>query len=102
MDSYHEKLVKARKQLDSLVNLYVEKDNTIVMIPKDNIYMNFSVGNQDYVAFSNDLDSEDEINMMFAQADVFDGDRILRNIDSDEEYEEVVSVFNKILSFMED
>lgn len=96
------KLNQAREKLNILVDYYMEKDTGLIEISEDNIYMKFAIGNQDYVAFSLDSDNDIEIDMTFARVEIIDDKNVLKNIAEEDELEEVISVFNKILSFIED
>lgn len=92
---------KIKSKIDQVVGLYVEKDNSLLQIPEDKIYMKFSIDDQDYVAFTDDSFDTEEINMMFAKIDYIDDKRILKSIVLEDEYERVVNVFNEILGFVE-
>lgn len=88
--------------LDSYISENNEEDNTLAEIPEENIYMEFDINNQDYIAFSEDSEENEELNMMFAKVDIIYGNKILRNIETSEEYESVLNEFNRRLVLIED
>lgn len=101
MNNKIEKVMDTKNKIDQVINLYVEKDNAILEIPEENVYMEFSIGDQDYVAFSESSDDEDEMDMMFAKSDVLANVRVLRSIDVNEEYDDVLTEFSRRLELIE-
>ena len=85
-------------KMDEIINEYVSNDNTMIEIPEDKIYMEITLGDQDYVAFTEDDETAEEISMMFAKANVIEGKRVLRNIEDQQEYDRVVEEFDKRLA----
>ena len=85
-------------KVDEIINEYVSNDNTMVEIPEDKIYMEITLGDQDYVAFTEDDENAEEISMMFAKASVIEGKRILRNIEDQQEYDRVAEEFDRRLA----
>lgn len=98
-------LEKLREELklkiDEVIDKYTLNANSIIEIPDENIYMEFKLNGQDYMAFSDDNDSE-EMNMMFAKVDYLDDSKILRNIEDKNELQDVINEFNRRLVFMAD
>lgn len=74
-------------------------DNMVFEIPEEKIYMSFKLGEQEYIAFSEN-DEDEEIEMMFAKIDYIDGLRIMRNIETVDEYEKVVVEFDSRLKLI--
>ena len=85
-------------KVDEIINEYVSNDNTMVEIPEDKIYMEITLGDKDYVAFTEDDENAEEISMMFAKASVIEGKRILRNIEDQQEYDRVAEEFDRRLA----
>ena len=85
-------------KMDEIINEYVSNDNTMIEIPEDKIYMEITLGDQDYVAFTEDDENAEEISMMFAKSNVIEGKRILRNIEDQQEYDRVVDEFDRRLA----
>ena len=83
-----------RREYRERFELDKEDDNALITIPEDNIYMEFEIGEQSYIAFSEQSSDEEELDMMFAKVDMIDGMKIIRNIEDDAEYERVVKEFN--------
>ncbi len=67
-------------------------------IPNDKIYMKFYLKNNEYIAFSESKDEDEEIDMMFARIEHNNGKRIAKWIDNSVEFEEVLNEFNKKLA----
>ena len=73
-------------------------ENRITYIPSDNILMEFTYKNKDYVVFS---DSKDSDNAYIAQSITLDnGMKTLKNIESDSEYKEVENEYNRLFDEM--
>ena len=101
MDIDLEKLRNELKnKVDELIDSYVSINNTIIEIPEQNIYMEFDIDNQNYIAFTENSSEIEEKEMMFAKVDIINGNKILRNIETMEEYEIVVNEFNRRLEFI--
>ena len=78
-------------------------ENSIIEISDENIFLEFNYKDQMYVVISNstNLDEDDEV--CIAKIDFIDEQRIIRNIESDEEYEEVEKEYERILGeYLED
>lgn len=89
-----------KNKADEIIEPYVSIDNTILEIPNQKIYMEFNINNHNYIAFTEDSEDVEEIEMMFAKVDFIDGNKILRNIETAEEYEIVINEFNRRLEFV--
>lgn len=78
-------------------------ENELIEISKENIYLEFNFKDQAYVVISKSQDLQEGDEISIAKMDLLDGERIIRNIESDEEYEEVEKEFERILDeYMED
>ena len=102
-----EKLRTALKnKIDEVINSYITNDstvdNTVLKIPEDNIYMEFYVNNKNYIAFTEDSKETEEMEMMFAKVEFIDGNKVLRNIQIEDEYESVVREFYRRLELVSD
>ena len=75
-------------------------DNSIVEIRPENILFRFHLGDQEYAILGEDIDKvdDDDIVTYFAKINIIDGEQIIRNIESDEEYNRVVSFFDEKMS----
>lgn len=91
-----------KAKIDEAIDTYLMDDNALVRIPNENIYMEFILNNQNYVVFTDDEEDVEEMEMMFAKADFVDGNRVLRNIESSEELEQVVQEFYRRLEWVAD
>ena len=89
-----------KNKIDDAINNYISNDNSIIEIPDDNIYMEFDLGDQSYVAFTENAKEDEEFEMMFAKVDLMDGNRILRNIEDTSEYQDVVNEFSRRLALI--
>ncbi len=89
-----------KNKIDDAINNYISNDNSIIEIPDDNIYMEFDLGDQSYVAFTENAKEDEEFEMMFAKVDLIDGNRILRNIEDTSEYQDVVNEFSRRLALI--
>ena len=85
---------------NQIINFSISEDNTLLEIPEENIYMEFNINNYNYIAFTEDSKETDEMEMMFAKIDFIDGNKILRNIDTTEEYETVINEFKRRLELI--
>lgn len=72
-------------------------ENELVEISEENIYLEFNFKDQVYVVISKSQDLQEGDEICIAKMDLLDGERIIRNIESDEEYEEVEREFERIL-----
>lgn len=78
-------------------------ENNLIEIPEENIYLEFNFKNQAYVVISNSQDLQEGDEISIAKLDFLDGERIIRNIESDEEYQEVEKEYERVLEkYMED
>lgn len=89
-------LVMDRENIN-LNNIY-----DLVDISDEKIYMNFNIGDQNYVVLTEDSADSEEFNVMFAKLDLMNGNKILRNIEDKGEYELVIEKFNKRLMLMDE
>lgn len=88
-----------KKMIDLTIDKYIEQENAVIEIPIENIFMEFSVGNERYVAFSDESEYVEELNMKFAKVDLVDGIKILRNVTTNE-YSKVLNEFYRRLNLM--
>jgi len=103
MDIDVEKLRNELKnKVDEIIDSYISIDNAVLEIPEQNIYMEFNINNHNYIAFTEDPEEIEEMEIMFAKVDFIDGNKILRNIETAEEYESVINEFNRRLELVED
>ena len=101
MDIDVEKLRNELKnKVDEIIDSYISIDNAVLEIPEQNIYMEFNINNHNYIAFTEDSKDTEEMEMMFAKVDFIDGNKILRNIETKEEYETVINEFNRRLELI--
>lgn len=77
------------------IDKVIINDNSIVEIPEENVYMEFVLNDQTYIAFSEGNDEDEEVKMLFAKVEKMDGKKILRNIETEEELETVLNEFYK-------
>lgn len=101
MDINIEKLREELKnKIDEVIDSFIYSDNELLEVSEDKIYMEFNIDDQDYIAFAEDLNNSEEIEMLFAKVDFVEGKKILRNIESLSEYELAKKVFNKRLELI--
>ena len=91
---------ESKKKIDEIIDNYETDNNNILTIPDDNIYMEFDIDNKNYIAFSENSNDVEEIEMIFAKVEYVDGEKILRNIETDEEYQKVINEFDRRLEFI--
>lgn len=77
------------------------EDEQLIEINKNNILMEFRIDDQDYVV----LGDQEEVNegdlIYFAKIEVFaDGNFIIRDIESDDEYNKVINYYDDIINEM--
>lgn len=89
-----------KNKVDEIIDTYIYSDNAVLEIPEQNIYMEFNINNHNYIAFTENSKDTEEMEMMFAKVDLIDGNKILRNIESAEEYETVINEFNRRLELV--
>lgn len=89
-----------KNKIDEIIDSYISTDNAVLEIPEQNIYMEFNINNHNYIAFTEDSKDTEEMEMMFAKVDFIDGNKILRNIETAEEYETVINEFNRRLELI--
>lgn len=92
--------IELKTKVDEVIDNYIQNDNSIIDIPEERIYMEFLVNNQNYIAFTENSNETEEIEMMFAKVEFIDGKKILRDICTSEEYENVVNEFKKRLEMV--
>ena len=103
MDIDIEKLRNELKdKIDEIIDSYIYQDNTLLKIPNENIYMEFNINNHNYIAFTEDSNETEELEMMFAKVELIEGKEILRSIETAEEYEHVINEFNRRLALIKD
>lgn len=91
-----------KNKVDEIIDSYIYADNVVLEVPEENIYMEFAINNRNYIAFTEDSKDTEEMEMMFAKVDFIDDNKILRNIETAEEYENVVNEFNRRLELISD
>ena len=91
-----------KNKIDEIIDKYISDDSSIMNVPEDNIYMEFELDGQNYVAFTEDQETNEELNMMFAKVSLLDESRILRNVEDRIEYEKVVQEFYRRLKYISD
>jgi len=89
-----------KNKIDEIIDSYISADNIVIEIPEEKIYMEFNINNHNYIAFTEDSKDTEEMEMMFAKVDFIDGNKILRNIETKEEYETVINEFNRRLELI--
>ena len=89
-----------KNKVDEVIDNYIVGDNIILEIPEEKIYMEFTINNHNYIAFTEDSKETEEMQMMFAKVDFMDSNKILRNIETSEEYEIVINEFNRRLELI--
>lgn len=89
-----------KNKVDEIIDSYISLDNAVLEIPEQNIYMEFNINNHNYIAFTEDSKEIEEMEMMFAKVEFIDGNKILRNIETAEEYETVINEFNRRLELI--
>ena len=78
-------------------------NNELINIPDENIVMEFQINGQNYVVLSNYEELQEDDVVFFAKKDFIEnGDCIIRDIESDEEYNEVIKVYEKIINGFEE
>lgn len=87
--------IDREKNRKDFIDKVIINDNSIVEIPEENVYMEFVLNDQTYIAFSEGNDEDEEIKMLFAKVENMDGKKILRNIETEEELETVLNEFYK-------
>lgn len=89
-----------KNKIDEIIDSYIFADNIVIEIPEEKIYMEFNINNHNYIAFTEDSKDTEEMEMMFAKVDFIEGNKILRNIETKEEYETVIKEFNRRLELI--
>lgn len=74
----------------------------VITIPKENIFMNFVLDNQNYVVFSNNPELNEGDDIFFAKEDYMDEIKIIRNIEDRNELEKVENEYNRILNLLKE
>ena len=78
-------------------------ENNLIEINENNIVMEFRIEDQNYVVLCDNEESAEEDLIYFAKIEyVSDGNYIIRDIESDEEYDQVVKKYEQIIIEMED
>ena len=72
----------------------------LIQIPEENILMEFYIEDQEYVVFT-ETPEEEEYLIYFAKRDYLEEHYILRNIESDDEYNMVLAKYEELLALME-
>lgn len=89
-----------KNKVDEIIDSYIYTNNTVIEIPEEKIYMKFNINGQNYIAFTEDPKEKEEMEMIFAKVDFVDGNKILRNIETADELEIVITEFNKRLELI--
>lgn len=75
----------------------------LIEINEENIQMNFYIDDQEYVVLTEKPEINEGDSLYFAKKEYLDSQNIIiRNIESDEEYNRVVSKYEELISMMED
>ena len=69
-----------KNNIDEIIDSYISADNAVLEIPEQNVYMEFNINNHNYVAFTEDSEETEEMEMMFAKVDFIDGNKIVIGI----------------------
>ena len=78
-------------------------ENDIIVIPEENIYLEFYFEDQMYAVISKTSELTEDSEVYFAKEDIVDGMKLMRNIESEEEYDKVLKEYERILNdYMED
>ena len=72
--------------------------NELITIDEENIYLEFVLNNKQYAVLSNSKDIQENDEVYFAIIEEIEGMKILRNINSEEEYNSVIQKYEKILN----
>ena len=91
-----------KSNIDKVIDSYISENDTIIEIPEEKIYMEFNINNQNYIAFTEDPPETEEMEMIFAKVNFIDGNKVIRNIETTEEYETVVNEFYRRLELVSD
>lgn len=89
-----------KNKVDEIIDSYISVENVVLEIPEENIYMEFNINNHNYIAFTENTADTEEMEMLFAKVDFIDGNKILRNIETADEYETVINEFNRRLGLI--
>lgn len=78
-------------------------NNDLIEINEENIQMNFYIDDQEYVVLTEKPEINEGDSLYFAKKEYLDNQNIIiRNIESDEEYNRVLSKYEELLSMMGD
>ena len=91
-----------KNKIDEVIDKYVSDDSKLLEIPDDNIYMEFELNGQSYIAFTESSKQDLEFDMNFAKVNIIDGRRILRNIEDKVEFQRGIDEFSRRLRIIAD
>ena len=77
------------------------KDNNLIFISEENILLDFKIDEQEYIVYSHSNEVFEGDNIYFAKCNNIEGERIIRDIESDEEYQKVVAEYEKLISLFD-
>lgn len=72
-------------------------NDELVIIPEENVYLEFTVDNKCYAVISDTGELKEGDEVYFAKIDFVDGDKIATSIQSEEEHNKVLAEYNRIL-----
>ena len=74
-------------------------ENNLIQFEDENVLMRFLMGKQEYVVLCENENVQEGDDIYFAKLDITDdGIPIVRNIEDDKEYDEVIKYYEKILN----
>lgn len=74
------------------------EENYIMNLSEENICLEFSFGDKMYAVVSREIELGEDGEIYLVKVSIVDGVKLLRNIDSDEEYSKVEEEYERILS----
>lgn len=78
-------------------------NNNLIEFSEENIFLEFELEDQRYVVISQSPDLVEGDEIYLAKIDIVDNERIIRSIESDEEYQEVEKEYERIVEeYLED
>ena len=78
-------------------------ENNIIEFSEENILLEFCLNNQIYAVITNHNNLPEESNIYIAKENIIDGEKILRNIEDDIEFEKAKKEFERITNeYLED
>ena len=73
-------------------------ENELIIIPEENIFLEFFIGNQMYAVISDCTQLSKDGEIYFVKIDFLNEQKIARNIESEKEYKEVEKEYERILN----